>query len=596
MFGMSGPSGDREPLLSKHYGAAEDGGSGGGELERARVARGNYRSSLALAIAVSAVLTLAALDAYQAARRARALADAGAASAAAPCPTRQRYYATDPARARELRVSVAVDAFTVKASEATDCEFDGTSVSRLPALPDRATAEFAKPFDLGLVVGPSGSGKTCVAISCPRLRLASGAPGVVHHQSALATTTLTALAHAVLFVRFFFSSRSSLLLFFSSYLSTLLSEAFGADADALVVSWRDGDTVASHFASAADAADRLGAVGLPRVAWTRAARDLSEAEQALAATARALGNGAIVDEFATALDRDAGIALARRVARLVRARGWKRVVLATTRTDVERTLAPDWRFSTAERGDFAVYSYAAPSPAAPPSVAPDATTLGDFAIYAYAAPSQAVLSSLAPDAVALDASVAPAAATDAAATVAAATDAATTDAAATDAAATDAAAMEDGTPDAASSSVGPDGAPDAAAVDAVAIKDETLCADEAHRCVDEIDDDSDDAGVLMDGTPPTVSFEPVVLRVRLDECHYDAWALFKSHHYLTGDINPAARCFVARLIADDETESRRGHLVDDAPAVAFTSRISQWGNHAFREHRSVVLPAYQGEG
>ena len=55
MFGMSGPSGDREPLLSKHYGAAEDGGSGGGELERARVARGNYRASLALAIAVSAV-------------------------------------------------------------------------------------------------------------------------------------------------------------------------------------------------------------------------------------------------------------------------------------------------------------------------------------------------------------------------------------------------------------------------------------------------------------------------------------------------------------------------------------------------------------
>ena len=166
-----------------------------------------------------AVLTLARLDAYQAARRARALADEGAASAAAPCPTRQRYYATDPARARELRVSVAVDAFTVKASEATDCEFDGTSVSRLPALPDRATAEFAKPFDLGLVVGPSGSGKTCVAISCPRLRLASGAPGVIHHQSALATTTLTALAHAVLFVRFFFSSRSSLLLFVSQHAS-----------------------------------------------------------------------------------------------------------------------------------------------------------------------------------------------------------------------------------------------------------------------------------------------------------------------------------------------------------------------------------------
>ena len=69
--------------------------------------------------------------------------------------------------------------------------------------------------------------------------------------------------------------------------------------------------------------------------------------------------------------------------------------------------------------------------------------------------------------------------------------------------------------------------------------------------------------------------ELVVRRV-----HHDAWKLFAPHHYLSGDLNTAARCFVA--------------FWRDR-AVAFASVIHQmgWGK---REHRVVCLPDFQGLG
>lgn len=63
--------------------------------------------------------------------------------------------------------------------------------------------------------------------------------------------------------------------------------------------------------------------------------------------------------------------------------------------------------------------------------------------------------------------------------------------------------------------------------------------------------------------------------------HHQAWKIFGPHHYLSGDINRAARCFVG--------------LVEDQPAT-FTAvlyfphpRRSGW-----REHRTVCLPDFQG--
>jgi hypothetical protein len=62
-----------------------------------------------------------------------------------------------------------------------------------------------------------------------------------------------------------------------------------------------------------------------------------------------------------------------------------------------------------------------------------------------------------------------------------------------------------------------------------------------------------------------------------------AWRLFRHHHYLSGDLNPAARCFVARI---------------SGQPAAFTAVLSHPNRDGgfWREHRSVCLPDFQGVG
>lgn len=62
------------------------------------------------------------------------------------------------------------------------------------------------------------------------------------------------------------------------------------------------------------------------------------------------------------------------------------------------------------------------------------------------------------------------------------------------------------------------------------------------------------------------------------------WDMFKKHHYLTGSINSSANCFIGEI---------------KGQPVVFVSSIAQPGrdvSHAWREHRLVVLPDYQGLG
>jgi GNAT superfamily N-acetyltransferase len=63
-----------------------------------------------------------------------------------------------------------------------------------------------------------------------------------------------------------------------------------------------------------------------------------------------------------------------------------------------------------------------------------------------------------------------------------------------------------------------------------------------------------------------------------------AWGMFRKHHYLTEDMNLSARCFLA-------TWDKK--VVGFASALAFPN-----GNfkNAWREHRTVVLPDFQGLG
>ena len=73
--------------------------------------------------------------------------------------------------------------------------------------------------------------------------------------------------------------------------------------------------------------------------------------------------------------------------------------------------------------------------------------------------------------------------------------------------------------------------------------------------------------------------------VELDVVHGSRadWPAFKPHHYLSGNLNPAAACFVGR--------------VDGQPA-AFTAVLPfpHPTRSGWREHRTVCLPDYQGVG
>lgn len=81
------------------------------------------------------------------------------------------------------------------------------------------------------------------------------------------------------------------------------------------------------------------------------------------------------------------------------------------------------------------------------------------------------------------------------------------------------------------------------------------------------------------------------IKLDIHETDYNAWEVFKNHHYLSNEMNKACRCFVA--------------LWDDVP-VAFSSNLSLPGKipplfkgdnrKKFRESRLVVLPDYQGMG
>lgn len=74
------------------------------------------------------------------------------------------------------------------------------------------------------------------------------------------------------------------------------------------------------------------------------------------------------------------------------------------------------------------------------------------------------------------------------------------------------------------------------------------------------------------------------IELRIYETNSAAWPVFKGHHYLDASINKAARCFVATW--------------NEKP-VAFTSYLHFVHGtvlNAKREHRTVVLPDYQGVG
>lgn len=75
---------------------------------------------------------------------------------------------------------------------------------------------------------------------------------------------------------------------------------------------------------------------------------------------------------------------------------------------------------------------------------------------------------------------------------------------------------------------------------------------------------------------------PIV--VDIQPCGPEAWPLFSPHHYMSAALNPAARCWTA---------SWRGRIVGFASVLAFPRAGLKNG---WREHRTVILPEFQGLG
>lgn len=104
-----------------------------------------------------------------------------------------------------------------------------------------------------------------------------------------------------------------------------------------------------------------------------------------------------------------------------------------------------------------------------------------------------------------------------------------------------------------------------------------------HDIIDWLDPDwvYDTAGLRfawrsLRGRPP--------IELRIHQASLDAWPLFRGHHYLSRDLNKAARRFVATW---------RGNPVGFTSYIHFVHPMVR---DAKREHRTVVLPDYQGVG
>lgn len=80
------------------------------------------------------------------------------------------------------------------------------------------------------------------------------------------------------------------------------------------------------------------------------------------------------------------------------------------------------------------------------------------------------------------------------------------------------------------------------------------------------------------------SLQRPVIELEVLPCSTSAWAMFSKHHYLTANIHKAAQCWIAVW---------GGTVVGFASTIPFPSGSFK---NAWRGHRTVVLPDYQGLG
>ena len=180
---------------------------------------------------------------------------------------------------------VKTDSTTDEISRAFDYEFTGVSTFEpieISAI-DRVST-IGDEWGIGLIVGPSGSGK-----------------------------------------------------------SILLSE-FGTETPN---EWNPEMAVCSHFEDAEDAEDRLSAVGFNSIpSWLKPYHVLSNGEKFRSDLARQLGDGAVIDEYTSVVDRNVARSCSVAVSKYVKQKGLKNLVFASCHYDIIDWLEPDWIFDT----------------------------------------------------------------------------------------------------------------------------------------------------------------------------------------------------------------------------------------------------------
>lgn len=89
-----------------------------------------------------------------------------------------------------------------------------------------------------------------------------------------------------------------------------------------------------------------------------------------------------------------------------------------------------------------------------------------------------------------------------------------------------------------------------------------------------------------DGSLTTRRLDRPSISISIYNCERHLWKLFKAHHYFNHDINPASRCYLAVWEPDNII-------------IGFTATLplpSGSLQNAWREHRTVILPDFQGLG
>lgn len=132
--------------------------------------------------------------------------------------------------------------------------------------------------------------------------------------------------------------------------SQLLSR-FGAT---LSPSWEPRLALAEHFRDAEEATERFYAVGLNTVPVWRLPYDvLSNGQKFRADLARVIGDGAVVDEFTSVVDRNVAASASKALRTYLSRSGIRGMVLASCHRDVIPWLRPDWVIDT-DAGTFTV--------------------------------------------------------------------------------------------------------------------------------------------------------------------------------------------------------------------------------------------------